>query len=147
MQGDTEVRPDYFAAQAAKTGMNEWDLLSTLEIWRRRGRLRRIGLVLDHRKSGYAVNGMCCFRICGDTAAAGRALAARNEVTHCYERPACEEFPYNLFAMVHCASADEAESRFAGLKECLQDVLGGMPESVMLISTVEYKKTSMTFWE
>ena len=26
LQGDTEIRPDYFAALAAKLGMNEWDL-------------------------------------------------------------------------------------------------------------------------
>lgn len=146
LQGDTEVRADYFAALAEKSGMKEWDLLSTLELWLRRGRLKRIGLLLAHRTAGYLANGMCCWRVEGDTTAAGRALAARGEVTHCYERPQAENFPYNLFAMVHCTSADEAMAQHAALHRELVAAVGGNPDTVMLLSTREYKKTSMTFF-
>ena len=146
LQGDTEVRADYFAALAENVGMKEWDLLSTLELWRRRGRLKRIGLLLAHRTAGYVANGMCCWRVEGDTTEAGRALAARDEVTHCYERPPSEAFPYNLFAMVHATSPDEARAQHAGLHRSLADALGHEPETVMLLSTKEYKKTSMTFF-
>ena len=147
LQGDTEVRPDYFAALAEKAGMKEWDLLSTLELWRRRGRLKRIGLLLAHRTAGYVANGMCCWRVEGDTTDAGRALAARDEVTHCYERPPSDAFPYNLFAMVHATSSDEARAQHAGLHQSLADALGQEPATVMLLSTKEYKKTSMTFFQ
>ncbi len=146
MQGDTEVRPDYFAALAGKIGMREWDLLSKLELWTRRGRLKRIGLLLAHRTAGYVANGMCCWRVEGDTTEAGRALAARDEVTHCYERPCTDVFPYNLFAMVHCTSDDEAKEQHAELSRVLADALGCDPATVMLMSTKEYKKTSMTFF-
>lgn len=146
LQGDTEVRADYFAAIAEKVGIKEWDLLATLEIWRRKGRLKRIGLLLNHRRAGYSANGMCCFRIDGDTAEAGRALASLDEVTHCYERPACAEFPYNLFAMVHCMSVDEAQRQFEQLKTRLSELGAAPAASVMLISTKEYKKTSLTFY-
>ena len=146
LQGDTEVRADYFAALAENVGMKEWDLLSTLELWRRRGRLKRIGLLLAHRTAGYVANGMCCWRVEGDTTEAGRALAARDEVTHCYERPPSEAFPYNLFAMVHATSPDEARAQHAGLHQSLADALGHEPDTVMLLSTKEYKKTSMTFF-
>ena len=146
MQGVTEVRPDYFAALAEQVGLREWDLLSTLEIWRRKGRLKRIGLLLNHRKSGYAANGMCCFRIDGETTEAGRALAALDEVTHCYERPTCAEFPYNLFAMVHGTSISEAERQFGMLKDRLAVLATPPASSVMLLSTKEYKKTSMVFY-
>ena len=145
LQGDTEVRPDYFAALAEKLGLREWDLLATLEVWRRQGRLKRIGLLLDHRKSGYTANGMCCFRLAGDTQAAGRALAARDEVTHCYERPLTDAFPYNLFAMVHGTSVAEAQRQFDLLKSCLSALDEPPVAAVMLLSTKEYKKTSMTF--
>ena len=141
LQGDTEVRPDYFAAIAGKLGMNEWDLLSTLELWRRRGRLKRIGLLLAHRNAGWTANGMCCWRIDGDTAEAGRALAACDEVTHCYERPEAPTFPFNLFAMIHARSAEEASATFARLEESCR-----LSAGTMLISTREYKKTSMTFF-
>ena len=146
LQGDTEVRAGYFAAVAEKARMKEWDLLSTLELWRRRGRLKRIGLLLAHRTAGYVANGMCCWRVEGDTTEAGRALAARDEVTHCYERPYSESFPYNLFAMVHGTSPDEARAQHAGLHQSLAEALGHEPATVMLLSTKEYKKTSMTFF-
>ena len=146
LQGETEVRPDYFAALAEQIGIREWDLLSTLEIWRRKGRLKRIGLLLNHRRSGYTANGMCCFRIEGDTTEAGRALAALDEVTHCYERSPCAEFPYNLFAMVHGTSVAESQCQFEMLKGRLAALAEPPAASVMLLSTKEYKKTSMVFY-
>lgn len=146
LQGDTEVRPDYFAALAERVGMKEWDMLSLLELWQRRGRLKRIGLLLAHRTAGYVANGMCCWRVEGDTTGAGRALAARNEVTHCYERPLSEAFPYNLFAMVHATSLEEARTQHADLHRVLMAELKNDPATVMLLSTKEYKKTSMTFF-
>lgn len=147
-QGDTEVRVDYFSALAERIGMREWDLLSTLEIWRRKGRLKRIGLLLAHRTAGYVANGMCCWRVGGDTTETGRALAACDEVTHCYERPFVPEFAYNLFAMIHCTSTEEAQAQFARLHETVERSLNatGKVPSIMLLSTKEYKKTSMTFF-
>lgn len=146
LQGDTEVRADFFAALAGRLGMKEWDLLSMLEIWRRKGRLKRIGLLLHHRNAGWSANGMCCWRVAGDTTAAGRALAARGEVTHCYERPEAPNFPYNLFAMVHARAAAEANAQFASLSAEVNRVAGAAVPAVMLLSTREYKKTSMTFF-
>lgn len=146
LQGDTEARADFFAALAGRLGMKEWDLLSTLEIWRRKGRLKRIGLLLHHRNAGWSANGMCCWRVAGDTTAAGRALAARGEVTHCYERPEAPNFPYNLFAMVHARAAAEANAQFASLSAEVNRVAGVAVPAVMLLSTREYKKTSMTFF-
>lgn len=146
LQGDTEARADFFAALAGRLGMKEWDLLSTLEIWRRKGRLKRIGLLLHHRNAGWSANGMCCWRVAGDTTAAGRALAARGEVTHCYERPEAPNFPYNLFAMVHARAAAEANAQFASLSAEVNRVVGAAVPAVMLLSTREYKKTSMTFF-
>ena len=146
LQGDTEARADFFAALAERLGMKEWDLLSTLEIWRRKGRLKRIGLLLHHRNAGWSANGICCWRVAGDTTAAGRALAARGEVTHCYERPEAPNFPYNLFAMVHARAAAEANAQFASLSAEVNRVAGAAVPAVMLLSTREYKKTSMTFF-
>lgn len=147
LQGDTELRPDYYAAIAEKVGMKEWDLLATLEMWRRHGRLKRIGLLLNHRRVGYSANGMCCFRIEGDTAEAGRALAELDEVTHCYERPKSKVFPYNLYAMIHCKSVEEANEGFDVLKRRLSSIEKPPTDSVMLISSKEYKKTSMSFYK
>ena len=146
IQGDTEVRSDYFAALAERLGMKEWDVLSMLELWRRNGRLKRIGLLLRHRAAGWTANGMCCWRVEGDTSAAGRVLADCGEVTHCYERPEAPGFPYNLFAMVHAHSPEESRRQFATLDARLVETLGVPPPGTLLLSTREYKKTSMTFF-
>ncbi len=146
LQGDTEVRPDYFTAIAARLGMKEWDLLSTLEMWSRSGRLRRIGLLLAHRNAGWTANGMCCWNTGGDSEAAGRVLAACGEVTHCYERESFPFFPYDLFAMVHAHSAAEAEDAHQALSAVVAEAAGGVLPTAMLVSTREYKKTSMTFF-
>ena len=147
LQGDTEVRADYFAGLAEKLGMKEWDLLSTLELWRRNGRLKRIGLLLRHRAAGWTANGMCCWKVPGDTTAVGRVLADHGEVTHCYERPEAPNFPYNLFAMVHACSVADAQAQHARLHAAVvRTATDGEPASVMLLSTREYKKTSMTFF-
>jgi len=146
IQGDTEVRSDYYAGIAEKLGMKEWDVLSLLELWSRQGRLKRIGLLLRHRAAGWTANGMCCWRVEGDSTAAGRALAERGEVTHCYERPEAPGFPYNLFAMVHAHSTEESRGQFAALDAHLTATLGQPLKGTLLLSTREFKKTSMTFF-
>jgi len=142
LQGDTEVRADYFAAIADRVGLREWDLLSTLEMWRRSGRLKRVGLLLAHRAAGWTANGMCCWRVGENSVEKGRLLAECDEVTHCYERPLSDEFPFNLFAMVHARERAEAEAAFARLESAC-----GLSGGVMLVSTREYKKTSMMFFD
>ena len=89
---------------------------------------------------------MCCWRFDGpDATGVGRALAARAEVTHCYERPKSGEFPYNLFAMIHCRSAEEAGSVLASLDDTVAEAAGARLSHAMLVSTREFKKTSLSF--
>lgn len=142
IQGDTELCPDYFEAISKKAGMTEWDVLSALEMWMRSGRLKRIGLLLRHRQAGYRANGMCCWKVEGDTLAAGRALAEQGEVSHCYERPSIDSFPFNLYAMIHAKTEDEANAIFEKIQSA-----AGLSGGLVLISTKEYKKTSMRFFE
>ncbi len=142
LQGDTELCSDYFAKIAENSQMPEWDVMSTLEMWLRSGRLKRIGLLLRHRQAGYHANGMCCWNVeNGDTQEFGRALAEQGEVSHCYERPSLPGFPYNLYAMIHAKTLDEANSIFNKIQAST-----GLSDGIILISTKEYKKTSMTFF-
>lgn len=142
LQGDTELCPNYFEAISAKVGMSEWDVMSMLEMWLRSGRLKRIGLLLRHREAGFRANGMCCWNVEGDTLDFGRALADQDEVSHCYERPSIPGFPYNLYAMIHAKTLEEANAVFNKIQSAT-----GLSNGLILISTKEYKKTSMTFFE
>jgi DNA-binding Lrp family transcriptional regulator len=85
---------------------------------------------------------MCCWRVDGDIAEAGRALAASPDVTHCYERDPVAEFPFNLYAMVHSRSREDVLHKFADLSARLGDFAG----SALMVSTKEYKKTSLSFF-
>jgi hypothetical protein len=65
------------------------------------------------------------------------ALAKKHYISHCYERPSFENFPYNLYAMMHAQTPEELDGY---IKESV--TLLGNPEFVVLHSLKELKKTS-----
>lgn len=75
------------------------------------GAIRRIGAVPNHYALGYRFNGMTVWDV--DDAvvdAMGEKLGALPFVTHCYRRPRhLPDWPYNLFAMVHCKNRADAD--------------------------------------
>ena len=78
---------------------------------------------------------------CDLIAQAGSILALNPHISHCYERPAFEGFPYNLYAMMHAPSA-ELQSRY------IEDAAKSIDNSnyVVLNSLRELKKTSFGFF-
>ena len=116
--------------------------LPQLRAWQADGTLRRFALLLFHRASGFAANGMCCWHV--PEAAAdgfGRRLAAEPDVTHCYARPFTPAFPFNLYAMIHKSSWQEGFDTFRRLTDA-----AGLPPGKVLFSTREYKKSSVRFF-
>ena len=107
-------------------------------------RMRRFGAILRHQQAGFAHNAMVCFCLdgCSCHPRAGGDLFAKNpHVSHCYERPAFEGFPYSLYAMMHAQSAEELE-RY--IKEAALSI--GSPDYAVLHSVRELKKTSFGFF-
>ena len=104
-------------------------------------RMRRFGAILRHQQAGFANNAMVCFADSG-VENAGEILARNPHVSHCYERPAFEGFPYTLYAMMHAQSAAELE-RYIG--EASDSI--GNPDCAVLHSLRELKKTSYRFFE
>lgn len=110
-------------------------------------RMRRFGAVLRHQQAGFPCNAMVCFDIGAsgefsmDTSAAGAVLAANHHVSHCYERPAFEGFPYNVYGMFH-AQSDEELSQF--VTEAAATL--GNPKYAVLHSVRELKKTSYKYF-
>lgn len=101
-------------------------------------RMRRFGAILRHQEAGFADNAMVCFAA---STAAGAVLAENTHVSHCYERPAFEGFPYTLYAMMHAQSAEDLD-RY--IKEAAQSI--GNPGYAVLNSLRELKKTSFRFF-
>jgi DNA-binding Lrp family transcriptional regulator len=99
----------------------EW-VLETIERFRRAGKVRRVGVVPNHYALGYTENPMTVWDVPDDrVGAVGEAVADLAFVTHCYERPRHDGvWQYNLFAMTHGRSADEAADRVDKVREAVE---------------------------
>ena len=114
-------------------------------------RMRRFGAILCHQEAGFAYNAMVCFAETVDSRQwsvdrnsvnpAGAILASKPYISHCYERPSFEGFPYTLYAMMHAQSAEELDRN---IKEAAKSI--GNPDHVVLHSVRELKKTSYRFF-
>jgi DNA-binding Lrp family transcriptional regulator len=131
-----------FAALAAQLGQTEAFVLSTLQAWKEQGILRRIGIILYHREVGFKANAMCVWPVHGDVAAAGRRVAARPEVTHCYQRPRLDPFPFDLYAMIHTGDWEATEALFKDLSSSC-----GLENGELFASGQEFKKSSMQYFQ
>ena len=107
-------------------------------------RMRRFGVILRHQEAGFAYNAMVCLGL-GEMRNSkddrGSVLANNPFVSHCYERPGFEGFPYTLYAMMHAQSAEMLD-RY--VKEAAASI--GNPDYVVLYSVRELKKTSFVFF-
>jgi DNA-binding Lrp family transcriptional regulator len=131
-----------FAAVAGRIGQTEEWVLSTLRIWKEQGMLRRIGAVLYHHQAGFKSNAMCVWPVADeDMLNAGQCLAARPEVTHCYQRPRVDVFPFDLYAMIHTANREATEALFAEISESC-----GLRGGELFASGREFKKSSMRYF-
>jgi DNA-binding Lrp family transcriptional regulator len=131
-----------FAALAEKLGQTEESVLSALRAWKEQGVLRRIGAILYHRAAGFKANAMCVWPVDGDVAAAGRRVAARPEVSHCYQRPRLERFPFDLYAMIHTGNRDETRALFEEISSTC-----GLSNGELFASGREFKKSSMKYFQ
>ncbi len=142
LQANITVAPDPFGLLATELGFDAVELLQLMNRWKDSGVIRRIGLVLRHGKLGFSANSMCVWPVTADRiAAAGNSMALSPHVTHCYERPSSTAFPYNLYAMIHARSRDEA----VGIFEHLGDT-ARLSNGRMLWSAREFKKSSPIFF-
>lgn len=130
-----------FAVIAEQLGWRESDVLAQLQAWKREGVLRRIAAVLNHRQAGFKANAMCVWPVAGDVVGAGRRVAQRPEVTHCYQRPRVARFPFDLYAMIHTPSWPQTRALFDEIAaDC--KLAGGE----LFASGREFKKSSMHYF-
>jgi len=66
--------------------------------------------VVDHRKLGFVANVLFAAEVPqARIVKAGKRLARSEIVSHCYERETFENWPYNLFAMMHGRSMGQIQ--------------------------------------
>ncbi len=142
LEGDVPVCARFFEPLARQAGLSEAAFLEQLRTWQSSGVLRRVGLLLRHREIGFKANGMCCLDVPEtEVKEAGRRVASFLEVTHCYERPRMDIFPFRLYAMIHTSAWEGTQRLFERLTR-----EAGLSGGQLLLSVTEFKKTSMQFF-
>ena len=142
LQQDLPIEPEPFNAWAAQAGCPVEQLLAGAERYRARKQMRRFAAVLHHRAAGMRANVMGVWACDADRAEdCGRQLAGFDAVSHCYLRPAYEDWPYRLYTMVHARTRDAALATLADMQRAT-----GLPEPRALWSVREFKKTRVRYF-
>ncbi|MDR3589917.1 MAG: AsnC family transcriptional regulator [Negativicutes bacterium] len=142
VQEDFPLVREPYRELAERIGISEDELLTRLDRYKRSGEMRRMGAVLRHREVGFAANALCAWQVPAERMSAVAAvMAADAAVTHCYERLAYPEWPYNFYIMLHGHTRQECCDTAARLAQA-----AGMDQYIMLFSTREWKKATMRYF-
>jgi siroheme decarboxylase len=142
LQGDLPVVPEPYAPAAQALGMEQADLLAHLEHMVQRRLLRRVAAILFHRRAGFSANGMGVWKVPEDRVLElGARMAAFRGISHCYQRPTYEDWPYSLFTMAHGRSKEECDA--------ILDAIAtetGIADRATLYSSTEFKKVRLLYF-
>ena len=142
LQGDMPVVEEPYAPAAAELGVPQEQLLEHLEGMRERGLLRRVAAILFHRRAGFSANGMGVWEVPdGQILDIGRRMAAVRGISHCYQRPTYQDWPYSVFTMAHGRSKEECD---AILDAIAADT--GIDGRATLYSSTEFKKIRLQYF-
>lgn len=101
----------------ARAGLDEAAVIDAVARLKRRGFIKRFGLVVRHHELGYRANAMVVWDVPdGEVGEIGRLMATFPFVTLCYRRPRrLPAWPYNLFCMIHAKDHEEARAHVGDL--------------------------------
>ncbi len=106
------------------------------------GVMRRFASILNHRRAGFNANAMVVWDVDEQNGEAiGEKAAAFSAVSHCYLRPKYENWPYNLFTMVHGKTTEETN---AMIEEMSQEIES--QSHMPLYSSREFKKVRIEYF-
>lgn len=126
---------------AGKIGTDTAGLLAVLESWERDGILRRFGAIVDHFKVGAGAGAMVVWQVEPERIEqVGAVFAGFEQVSHAYERKTCENWPFNVYTMVHAADVGQLESTVARMSQA-----SGITDYRLLVTEKELKKVPPTY--
>ncbi|OIP53386.1 MAG: AsnC family protein [Helicobacteraceae bacterium CG2_30_36_10] len=110
-QYDINMVREPFAEIIEKLSIDYDTFFNILNELQEAGIMRRFASILNHRKAGFNANAMVVWEVDEDNGKEiGEKAAAFSAVSHCYLRPKYENWPYNLFTMVHGKTTEETNS-------------------------------------
>jgi DNA-binding Lrp family transcriptional regulator len=142
-QGDLPVVPEPYAPAAAELGIDQERLLEHMTGMVERGLLRRAAAILFHRRAGFSANGMGVWKVPDERIAEiGPRMAAFRGISHCYQRPTYQDWPYQIFTMAHGRSKEECDA----ILDAIQTEIGCIEERATLYSSTEFKKVRLLYF-
>jgi len=131
-----------YQAVADQIGLSADDVMQRMRCMQETGVIRRIAAVPNHYKLGYRYNGMTVWDVEDQHVEnLGRRVAELPFVSHCYQRPRhLPDWPYNLFAMIHAKTEQDAERQIAIIAELLGE---DTHQYAVLYSSKILKKTGL----
>jgi DNA-binding Lrp family transcriptional regulator len=106
--------------------------------------LRRVAAILYHRRAGFSANGMGVWKVPEpEIMETGRRMASFRGISHCYQRPTYEDWPYSVFTMAHGRSKEECDA----ILDSIATECGIGPDGrATLYSSTEYKKIRLHYF-
>lgn len=144
LQGPMAAVERPYDEAAAELGIGTEDLLERMRGMTERKILRRVAAILFHRRAGFSANGMGVWKVPEDEIlATGAKMASFRGISHCYQRPTYEDWPYSVFTMAHGRSKEECDA-------ILDSIAGecgiGPQDRATLYSSTEYKKIRLHYF-
>jgi len=130
-----------FSDMAIEAGMETGQLLEIIKGWEADGTLRRIGAIVNHYEVGLPAGMMVAWQVEADRIdQVGKSLTEFPEVSHVYERFTTEDWPYNLYTMVHGSSIEQVQKTVEAMSKAC-----GVENFRGLVTEKELKKVPPTY--
>jgi siroheme decarboxylase len=141
-QGDMPVVAEPYAQAAEKLQITQERLLAHLEQMQERRLLRRVAAILFHRRAGFSANGMGVWKVPDERIMElGPRMAAFRGISHCYQRPTYQDWPYSIFTMAHGRSKEECDAILDSIA-----AQTGISDRATLYSSTEFKKIRLLYF-
>ena len=131
-----------YAPMAERLGISQEALFGWAREMMACGRLRRISAVYRHREAGFTANAMVVWQVPADRVEeVGTFCAQIPQISHCYERPTYDDWPYSLYTMIHGREERACEA----VVQQVLDAFGDIKHQI-LYSTREFKKERVRYF-
>ena len=141
-QKDIEIVPEPFKEMVEELGIGYDEFFEIMNEFQEAGVMRRYASILNHRKAGFNANAMVVWDVDEEKGAEiGQSAASFSAVSHCYLRPKYENWPFNLFTMVHGKTTEDTQSTIDAIADEIE-FRSHMP----LYSSREFKKVRITYF-
>jgi siroheme decarboxylase len=142
LQDGFKLERQPFKRIARELGYTEEEVIATIRRFQESGIIRRIGVAIRPERIGQQANALVVWEVPpAQVEEIGINLAARSEISHCYDRECPPGWTGNLFTMIHARDEEHLARVLAELSG-----IAGRPPYRIFRTMRELKKTSMRYF-